>query len=182
MENLNKLKFESAMQVLAPELANFKVPEDFDLTKWAFAVAFDAVAVANKRNISAEDFEESKESFVMHLNVMQDLVSQHLSGTNTSKSDIDLKCYEQSVPNDQEDEPKVVEIDLVEDKPKFKRASPDEGKFFKGIRSKKTARIQVCTYNPDDDDVNWCTCKRCTSGTWVEPSEAKAIREPSEEF
>lgn len=182
MEDFNRIKFESAMQVMAPELAKFKIPEDFDLTKWAFAVAFDAIAVANKRNLAPEHFEECKQSFVMQLGVMQDMMKEHIYEEFPDRRDIDLKCYEQSVPNDQEDEGKVIEIDLLEDKPKFKRASPDEGKFFKGIRSKKTAKIQVCTYNPDDDDVNWCTCKRCTSDTWVEPSEAKAIREPSEEF
>ncbi len=181
---MNKLSFESAMQVLAPELAGFQVGEDFDFERWATALAIDVISCANGKNISPGVFAECKEGLQMHMSVMQDKLIQHLEGKPSQKDAIDLRCTEQCVPNDQECESRVTEIDLLEDEPKFKRASSTEGRFFRGGRGKQTATIQVGNARPRSGHAaREEEAKRHKSDASEEPLEAwEPPKEPSEEF
>lgn len=175
------------MQALAPELGGFKVGDDFNFANWATALAVDVISCANGKNISPEVFEECKISLQMHMSVMQDKLIQHLEGKTPQKDAIDLRCTEQSVPNDQECESRVTEIDLLEEQPKFKRASSIEGRFFRGGRVKKTATIQVGNPRLESEmqifEAREEEAKRHKKEPSEEPLEAwEPPKEPSEEF
>jgi len=172
------------MQVLAPELAGFELDKDFDFDQWAAALAFDVISCANGQNIPEEFFAECKESLKMHMDVVQRMIYDHVGGKFPQKDAIDLRCTEQSVPNDQECESRVTEIDLLEEQPKFKRASSTEGRFFRGGRVKQTATIQVGNARPRSGHAaREEEAKRHKKEPSEEPLEAwEPPKEPSEEF